>query len=95
LESRNTPPRRSVNTGASRPLLTMSADSASASAAGNGTERRSHVFGVDQIRPPDSVIDRAAAVGRRRVAVVPAAGGVTSPICTTGGQTRTFGVLDF
>jgi hypothetical protein len=41
LELRSTPPRRSVNTSASRSLPTIRAASSSASAAENGTERRS------------------------------------------------------
>jgi hypothetical protein len=47
FELRSTAPRISVNTRSSRPLPTISADSSSASTAGNGTERRSHVFGAD------------------------------------------------
>jgi hypothetical protein len=39
-------------------LTTINADSSSASVAGNGTDRRSRVFGVLHTRPPDSVTDR-------------------------------------
>jgi hypothetical protein len=52
LEFLNTPPRWSVNTRSSRPLLTIKTASSSPSAAGKGTDRRSHVFGVLQTNPP-------------------------------------------
>src|ERR1700756_5551039 len=39
--------------------------SSPASAAGNGTERRSHDFGVLHCRPPDSVTDRDTFTRRR------------------------------
>lgn len=45
----------SANTNSSRALPIISAASSSEIAAGNGTDRRSCVFGVDQTRPPDSV----------------------------------------
>src|SRR5277367_1953708 len=51
LDTRNTSPPGVVNTKASRPLPTINAAKSSASAAGNGTERRSWVFGVDQTKP--------------------------------------------
>jgi hypothetical protein len=63
LELRSTPPRRSVNTSSSRPLPIISLASSSASVAGNGNERRFHVFGVLRTRPPDSVTDATRSPG--------------------------------
>jgi hypothetical protein len=65
LELRSTPPRISVNTSASRALPTIDAASSSANIAGNGTDRRSCVLGVDHTSPPDSVTEHDTFTRRR------------------------------